>query len=84
MSCKIDSGVGNKWHISNGELDNTVKWSVGNPISNGSLLQTEQEPTIVILFNVIGIDDNSGLFPVIRYLQKIQMLMVDGTVYEFG
>ena len=83
MSCKIDSCVGNKWHIGNGELDNTVKWSVGNPISNGCLLQTEQEPTIVILFNVIGMDDNSGLFPIIRSIQKIQRLMVDGTVNEF-
>ncbi len=38
ISCKIDSGVGNKWHIGNGELDNTVKWPVGNPISKGCLL----------------------------------------------
>ena len=83
MSCKIDSGVGNKWHIGNGELDYTVKWPVGNPISIETLLQTEQEPTIVILFDVIGMDDNSGLFPVIRSIQKIQRLMVDGTVYEF-
>ena len=83
MSCKIDSSVGNKWHIGNGELDYTVKWPVGNPISIGTLLQTEQEPTIVILFDVIGMDDNSGLFPVIRSIQKIQRLMVDGTVYEF-
>ena len=80
-SCReINARIRYERNIGYGELHDTVKCPVGDSVTIWCLLQSEQEPSIVILLDVIWMDYHVGLFAVICAVKKIQRLMVDGTV----